>query len=93
MPAQPSTPTEKTPEKNNESHLTLENEGSVPVSPEGSPSRDPEASDFSELIINPALSNRKMATEESCEVVETDAARGAEVIKSARSAVGMPVNS
>lgn len=89
----PSTPTEKTPEKNNESHLTLENERSVPVSPEGSPSHEQQASDFSELIINPAHSGRKMATEESCEVIETDAARGAEVIKSARSAVGMPMNS
>jgi len=33
-----------------------------------------------------------LATEEgeSCDVLETDAARGAEVVKSARSAIGMP---
>ena len=84
-----STPTEKTPEKCNVSHLTLENEGSVPVSPDAS-SPDKEPTNFSDLVINNQHNLQKVMSEESCEVVETDAARGAEIVKSARTAVGMP---
>lgn len=83
---------EITPEKQNQSNLTLEDDAnSVPVSVSGSPAPEQDHSRQNERVSDPSLHNSQIVlSAESCEVIETDAARGAEVLRTARASVGMP---